>query len=105
MRALFEAFAQRLEQGEYRQSCAAGCVSLDLGPELEDVRHAVEAAFERYVEVIASHFPHLQPRRARSFGGFVLTAIEGAYLRGRAELSASAFREAATWIAPLARGD
>lgn len=105
VRALFEAFAGRLEQFDYRHSCAAGCVSLDLGPELEGVRGAVEVAFDRYIEVIARHFPHLGPKRARSFGGFVLTAIEGAYIRGRAELSAAAFREAANWIAPIAEGD
>lgn len=102
VRALFAAFARRLEAFDFRQSCAAGCVSLDLQPDLEGVRGAVEAAFDRYIEVIARHFPHLGPKRARSFGGFVLTAIEGAYIRGRAELDAAAFREAGEWLAKLA---
>jgi TetR/AcrR family transcriptional repressor of lmrAB and yxaGH operons len=104
VRALFEAFARRLEDGEYRLSCAAGCVSLDLEPELDSVRVAVVDAFERYIEVIATHFPHMPAKRARSFGGFVLTAVEGAYIRGRAEHSATAFREAGTWLARLAAG-
>lgn len=105
VRALFDAFARRLEDFDFRQSCAAGCVSLDLGPELESVRAAVEGAFERYIEVIARHFPGMGPRRARSFGGFVLTAIEGAYIRGRAEHTTTAFREAGEWLARLANAD
>ena len=99
VRALFEAFALRLEAFDYRQSCAAGCVSLDLDPDLESVRHAVEGAFARYVEVIATHFDLGSARRTRSFAGFVLTAIEGGYIRGRAEHSAAAFREAGEWLA------
>ena len=104
VRALFDAFARRLEGSGYRQSCAAGCVSLDLEPDLENVRLAVDAAFDRYIEVIATHFPHLGTKRARSFGGFVLTAVEGAYIRGRAELDSDAFREAGDWIAEIVRG-
>ena len=102
VRALFEAFARRLEAFDYRQSCAAGCVSLDLDPGLEPVRDAVQGAFESYIATIASHFPGMGARRARSFGGFILTAIEGAYIRGRAEHSADAFREAGEWLARLA---
>ena len=102
VRALFAAFARRLEAFDYRLSCAAGCVSLDLDPGLESVRAAVELAFERYIEVIAKHFPEFGPRRARSFGGFVLTAIEGAYIRGRAGHSSAAFGEAGDWLARLA---
>lgn len=105
VRALFDAFARRLEQFDYRQSCAAGCVSLDLDPDLENVRTAVEGAFASYIEVIARHFPHFGPKRARSFGGFILTAIEGAYIRGRAEMNAQAFREAGEWLAELAAAD
>ena len=102
VRALFEAFALRLERFDYRQSCAAGCVSLDLDPALENVRAAVEGAFASYIDVIARHFPELGPKRARAFAGFVLTAIEGAYIRGRAEHSAVAFREAGEWMAGVA---
>ena len=105
VRALFEAFAQRLEAFEYRQSCAAGCVSLDLDPGLEPVRHAVRGAFDSYIATIASHFPGMGARRARSFGGFILTAIEGAYIRGRAEHAADAFRDAGDWVARLAEAE
>ncbi|HYC36456.1 MAG TPA: TetR/AcrR family transcriptional regulator [Usitatibacter sp.] len=101
VRALFAAFEQRLLDSDYRQSCAAGCVSLDLDPELESVRAVVESAFADYIAVIASHFELGNATRARSFAGFVLTAIEGAYVRGRAERSGKAFREAGEWLARL----
>jgi len=99
---LFEAFEKRLERFEYRQSCAAGCVSLDLDEGLDTVRIAVETAFSDYIEVITRHLAFRNRRRARSFAGFVLTAIEGAYVRGRAEQSSVAFREAGQWLGRLA---
>ena len=102
---LFKAFEKRLQDSDFQQSCAAGCVSLDLGPELEDVRAAVEAAFSDYIDVIARHFALRDRRRARSFAGFVLTAIEGAYIRGRAEHTTVAFREAGQWLARLAESE
>jgi hypothetical protein len=49
------------------------------------------------------HLHRREPRaRPHSFGGFVLTAIEGAYIRGRAEHTTTAFREAGEWLARLA---
>ena len=105
VRCLFEAFGKRLEQFDYRQSCAAGCVSLDLAPETEDVRSAVQGAFARYIEAISRHFAFRSRARATSFAGFILTAIEGAYVRGRAEHSSAAFREAGEWLARLAEAE
>lgn len=106
IRALFRAFAQRLEQGEFRASCAAGAVSLDLDEdELEGVRRAIEAAFDDWTALIATRVGFADARRARSFAGLVLTAIEGAYVRGRAERSARPFIEAGQWLAELAEAE
>jgi hypothetical protein len=102
MRLLFKGFENRLESSDFRQSCAAGCVSLDLDDELDVVREAVQRAFVEYVEVIVKHLGFRDRERALSFAGFVLTAIEGGYVRGRAEHSADAFREAGTWLGRLA---
>ena len=41
-------------------------------------------------------------RRARSFAGLLLTTIEGAYIRGRAERSTRAFDEAASLLGDMA---
>lgn len=102
VKALFEAFARRLEDSEFRQSCAAGAVCLDLDEEFEALLPAVAGALREYQHAIAAHFPFANRRRAESFAGLLLTAIEGAYIRGRAERSGRAFREAGEWLAALA---
>ena len=104
VKALFKAFERRIEEGDYRLSCAAGCVSLDLDEETEPVRSAVQSAFEDYSAVIARHFDLGSAKATRSFAGFVLTAIEGSYVRGRAERSSKPFAEAGEWLAMLVKG-
>jgi TetR/AcrR family transcriptional repressor of lmrAB and yxaGH operons len=101
--ALFEAFAQRLEQGDFRSSCAAGTVCLDLDGGLERLRPVVAQALAQYRDAIAAGLALRSDRRARSLAGLLLTAIEGAYIRGRADRSGAPFREAGAWLAELAR--
>jgi TetR/AcrR family transcriptional repressor of lmrAB and yxaGH operons len=102
VRALFEAFARRTEEGGFRSSCAVGTVSLDLDPESAGLRQVLERALDAWIAQIASHFDLGDARQARSFAGLLMTAIEGAYVRARAEASSRAFREAGTWLALLA---
>ena len=101
VRRLFDAFAQRVEAADFRKSCAFGAVCLDLDVELEALRLAVAGAFEDWVALIARHIDLGDARRSRSFAGLALTAIEGAYIRARAERSSRAFREAGSWLAEL----
>ena len=101
VKALFNAFAERIELGEFRHSCPVGTVCLDLDSELEGLRLVVAAAFDHYVKAIEAHFPFQDRRRAKSFAGLLLTAIEGAYIRGRADASSKPFREAGAWLAEL----
>jgi TetR/AcrR family transcriptional regulator, lmrAB and yxaGH operons repressor len=102
IKALFIAFAERIEQGEFLHSCPNGTVCLDLDAELEGLRLVVAGAFGHYMKAIAAHFPFQNRQRAESFAGLVLTAIEGAYIRGRAERSSKPFRDAGKWLAELA---
>jgi TetR/AcrR family transcriptional repressor of lmrAB and yxaGH operons len=102
VRRLFQLTAQRLEQSQYGQSCAGGSVALDLDAELESLRLAVSHFFEASVELFSRHLAFEDRRRARSFAGLLLTAIEGGYIRGRAEHSSRAFKEAAAWLSELA---
>ena len=102
VRALFDAFARRVEATQFTRSCAAGCASLDLGEDLEPLRATLVDAFEAWTRVIASHLEIGDARRAWSFASLVLTAIEGAYVRARAEHSSQAFVEAGTWLSRLA---
>ncbi|MEO8344323.1 MAG: helix-turn-helix domain-containing protein [Betaproteobacteria bacterium] len=103
IRALFRMLAERIEQAEFRASCAAGTVSLDLDADLEAVRATITDAFAEWSAVIASHFPIRDARRRKSFASLVLTVIEGGYIRGRAEHSSAPFREAGTWLAEIAK--
>jgi AcrR family transcriptional regulator len=100
--SLFDAYAERLEEGKFLHSCPAGTVCLDLDPDLEGLRLAVGSAFDAYVDEISRHFKFADRRRTRSFAGLMLSAIEGAYIRGRADRSSKAFREAGAWLAALA---
>src|SRR5206468_7233237 len=101
VKALFNSFAERIELGEFRHSCPIGTVCLDLDSELESLRIVVAGAVSEYTKVIAAHFPFSDRQRTKSFAGLLLTAIEGAYIRGRADRSSKAFREAGAWLAEL----
>lgn len=102
VQALFEAFAKRVEAGNFAHSCAAGAVSLDLTPEVAALRPHLAALLEDWTATIASHVDLGDARRTRSFAGLLLTAIEGAYVRCRAERSSRPFIEAGEWLSMLA---
>ena len=102
VRALFDAFAQRVEAGQFRRSCAFGAVCLDLDADLDELRTVIAEAFDDWQVLIAGHFDLGDASRTRSFAGLVLTAIEGAYIRARAEQSSRPFREAGAWLGELA---
>jgi TetR/AcrR family transcriptional repressor of lmrAB and yxaGH operons len=103
VKALFDAFARRVEEGEFRKSCAVGAVCFDLTDEVAGLREVLESALDAWSAQVASHFDFGDSHRARSFAGLLLTAIEGAHIRARAEASSRPFREAGTWLAALAR--
>ena len=100
--ALFDAISSRLEQAKYRQSCAAGAVCLDLEDDLEVLRRTISTVFSSWIEVIYKHFPIRNTERRKVFAGFVLTVIEGAFIRARAERSSKPFSEAIVWLARIA---
>lgn len=102
VRALFRMLERRLEEADFGQSCAVGAVTLDLDEDLETVRLAATAAFEDWRELIAVHFAIPDRRRREAFAGLVLTAVQGGYVRGRAERSTRPFREAGGWLAEIA---
>lgn len=96
--ALFDAFAVRVEEGRFLRSCAVGAVSLDLDETLEEIRAVVRSSLDQWVGVLTRHFDLGSPAESRSFAGLLLTAIEGAYIRCRAEQSSAPFRDAGRWI-------
>jgi TetR/AcrR family transcriptional repressor of lmrAB and yxaGH operons len=104
VKALFEAFAKRVEGAAFRRSCPIGTVCLDLADDVEPLRDTLVHALQSWTRVLASHIDLGDARRTRSFAGFVLTAIEGAYVRARAERSGAPFREAGRWLADCVAG-
>ncbi len=102
LRALFDALAKRVEDGAFRQSCAIGTVSLDLNDDLEDLRVVLAATLSEWMALIARHFDLADAWQTTSFAGLVLSTIEGAYIRCRAERSSRPFKEAGMWLAELA---
>jgi TetR/AcrR family transcriptional repressor of lmrAB and yxaGH operons len=99
VRALFESFARRAEAAGCRRSCPVGTVCLDLGEDTEPLRPQLVQMLEGYARAIARHVDLGDARRTRSFASMAVSAIEGAYVRTRAEHSAAAFREAGQWLA------
>ncbi len=103
VRSVFLAFAGRLDAARYDRSCPAGTCALDLDEGWAGLQERLGSMFEAWVALIDRRLGFGDARRSRSFAGLVLTAIEGAYVRGRAERSSAAFREAADWLALLAQ--
>jgi TetR/AcrR family transcriptional repressor of lmrAB and yxaGH operons len=102
LQALFDAYAARIEEGEYRLSCPLGAVCLDLDAEMEALRTTVASNLDRYVETIAHHVHVGSARENRAFAAFVVTTIQGAFIRCRAEHSGKPFRDAGAWLCTLA---
>lgn len=101
VRALFRAFARRVRSADFQRSCLVGAVGLDLDHSLEPLRQRLASTLDGWVDEIAAAFDLGSARRTRAFAGFVLTAIEGAYVRARVERSPAAFTEAGEWLAAL----
>lgn len=101
-RALFRSIGERLEQCGYQESCAAGAVALDLDVDVAELGPVVARVLASWRGIIARHFPMESRARGKSFAGLMLSVIEGAYVRGRAERSTEAFEEAGEWMARLA---
>lgn len=101
IRALFSLAAGQLEKGNFEQSCAAGAVALDLRTDVADLQPVVAGVMNSWRTVVASHLPQRNRVRRESFAGLVISAIEGAYIRSRAERTKSPFVEAGEWLALL----
>ena len=100
--ALFALVERRLADADFGASCAVGAVTLDLDADTAAVRPAAAAAFDAWRALLARHFDLPDRKRRDAFAGLVLTAIQGGYVRGRAERSVAPFREAARWLGEIA---
>ncbi len=76
-------------------------MTLDLAADDDALRLMISGIFDAWRAVILAHFPMSSAKQAESFAGLVLTSIEGAHIRARAERSGAPFREAGSWLAKL----
>ena len=101
IRALLRFVAERFEEAAFVQSCAAGAVTLDLDADASALQPVIETTFASWQAVIARHLPLRSAARRRSLAGLILSTIEGAYIRGRAEQSKRPLVEAGAWLSIL----
>lgn len=101
IRALFGYVADRLASGNFGQSCAAGAVTLDIQADVADLQPVVAGVMKSWQTILADHLPQRTRARRESFAGLVISTIEGAYIRSRAERSKTPFIEAGEWLAAL----
>ena len=101
IRALMRYVADRFEDAGFAQSCAAGAVTLDLDADGAAIQPVIANAFKSWQGVIARDLPIRSASRRKSFAGLVLSTIEGAYVRGRAEHSKQPFIDAGEWLAAM----
>jgi AcrR family transcriptional regulator len=102
VRSLFGLIAARLEQARFEQSCAAGAVTLDIQADVEELRPVVAKIMGSWQATVTRHLPMGNAARTRSFAGLVISAIEGGYIRGRAERSREPLLQAGEWLAQVA---
>jgi hypothetical protein len=101
VKALFEAYAERLNEAPFDTVVRPGrSASISAGQPASSRRRA--ASLDQYVQAIAGQLQIFGHLRALAFAGLILSAIEGAYVRGRAMRSGAPFREAGAWLANLA---
>ena len=62
-----------------------GPVTLGLDADVVAIQPVIESTFQSWRGVIGRHLPIHDPSRRESLAGLILSTIEGAYIRGRAE--------------------
>ena len=99
IRSLFAYVASRVESGDFNESCAAGAVALDLQTDVAELQPVVAEVLNAWKEVLAAHMPQKTAAKRLAFAGLVISTIEGAYIRSRAERSTAPFEEAGQLLA------
>jgi AcrR family transcriptional regulator len=103
LRTFFRNAAKSFEQQGGRKGCAIGAVTLDLGPRDEKLREVCDAIFAGWAADIEPHLPWRSARKRRSFALAIVTALEGAFVVGRAQRSGDPFRAAGECLAAASK--
>lgn len=102
VRTLFSRAASGFEERGGTKSCAVGTVALDLDAEESLLKDACRAAFRSWEGALAPLFPWEDEGKRTSFAQMIVIALEGAFVRGRADGSGAAFSTAGECLAAAA---
>lgn len=102
VRRLFSRAAKGFERSGAVKSCAIGNVTLDVGAEEPSLRQVCRGAFDSWVTAVAPLLPGEDEPIRESFAEMIVIALEGAFVRARAEGSGRAFLTAGEWLAAAA---
>jgi len=103
VRAFFEMGAEASLRNDYRMSCPAGAVTLDLDPESEALREPCHDVFASLVDAVEEALAPIPKAKRRDLAGLIVSTMQGAYIRARAARDVSPFREAGENLAALAK--
>jgi TetR/AcrR family transcriptional regulator, lmrAB and yxaGH operons repressor len=103
VRAFFEMGAEAALKADYRMSCPAGTVTLDLDPESEALRAPCNDVFASLVDAVDEALHPIPKSKRRDLAGVIVSTMQGAYIRARAARDVSPFREAGENLAALAK--
>ncbi|MBL0929107.1 MAG: phenylalanine--tRNA ligase subunit alpha [Alphaproteobacteria bacterium] len=103
VRAFFEMGAEASLKTDYRMSCPAGTVTLDLDPESEALREPCQDVFASLVDAVEEALAPIPKAKRRDLAGLIVSTMQGAYIRARAARDVSPFREAGENLAALAK--
>jgi TetR/AcrR family transcriptional regulator, lmrAB and yxaGH operons repressor len=103
VREFFKMGEEAALKADYRMSCPAGTVTLDLDPESEALRAPCQDVFASLIETVEDSLAALPQPRRRDLAGLIVSTMQGAYIRARAARDVSPFREAGENLAALAK--
>lgn len=92
LRTFFRYAAKSFEEQGAKRGCAIGAVTLDLAPRDKRLRAVCDDVFASWTGSIAPHLPWRSAKMRRAFALAIVTALEGAFILGRAQKNGDAFR-------------
>lgn len=104
-RMMFDLGGQLLEGTDFREGCPVGTATAD-GHTIESVRLAGDAAFGKWIDVIASHAVRqgVEAPKARPLATAIIALYEGGLIMARTGHSTAAMESAADAAALLVEG-
>ncbi len=103
VREFFKMGEEASLKNDYRMSCPAGTVTLDLDPESEALREPCQDVFASLVDAVEEALHPIPKAKRRDLAGLIVSTMQGAYIRARAARDVSPFREAGENLAALAK--